>query len=175
MILVRDVSDVFSSTITRILSCCWRTISQSASYSQYQSASEMMFTSCSLDSYEKVSSFCEGVTLLFSQKLIFEQLASNAREGWGAVTNEALEEGMYVMGTYEAGSSATLLNDKALFHAGDWKRLLVLLENCLDQKRRGVLKGQGIGEWSVEKGAHHLVSFINEVKESRDGCPSPGN
>ncbi len=95
-------------------------------------------------------------------------LASNAREGWGAVTNEALEEGMYVLGTYEAGSSATMLTDDALFHAGDWKRLLALLETCLGRKQRGELKGQGIGEWSVEKGVDHFVNFIAEVRELHD-------
>ena len=91
-------------------------------------------------------------------------LASNAREGWGAVTNEALEEGMHVLGTYEAGSSATMLDDKDLFHAGDWRRLQVLLERCLDEKQRSTLKGQGIGEWSAEKAAEKMVAFMNEVQ-----------
>ena len=132
-----------------------------------------------ISGYEGIVCFHQTVSIDEVRSLMRKHdvyvLASNAREGWGAVTNEALEEGMYVMGTYEAGSSATMLNDNALFHAGDWKRLLILLENCLDQKRRGVLKGQGIGEWSVEKGVKHLVNFINKIKESRDGCPSTGN
>lgn len=55
-------------------------------------------------------------------------LSSNAYEGWGAVVSEALEEGMKVLGTYEAGSSATMLPDTNLFHAGDWRRLKGLLE-----------------------------------------------
>ena len=46
-------------------------------------------------------------------------LPSNAYEGWGAVVSEALEEGMEVLGTYEAGSSATVLPQENLFHAGD--------------------------------------------------------
>ena len=50
-------------------------------------------------------------------------LASNAQEGWGATVNEALEEGMMVLGTYEAGASAALLPPEQLFHAGDWKAL----------------------------------------------------
>lgn len=51
-------------------------------------------------------------------------LASDGYEGWGAVVSEALEEGMLVLGTYEAGSSATILSPKNLFHAGDWRDLL---------------------------------------------------
>lgn len=54
-------------------------------------------------------------------------LSSNAYEGWGAVVSEALEEGMEVIGTYEAGSSATMLPEKSLFHAGDWKCFLNIL------------------------------------------------
>ena len=48
-------------------------------------------------------------------------LASNAIEGWGAVVSEALEEGMDVIGTYEAGASAALLPKERLFHCGDVK------------------------------------------------------
>lgn len=56
-------------------------------------------------------------------------LASDGREGWGAVVSEAIEEGMNVIGTYEAGSSATILAD--LFHAGDYKSLArMILEQC---------------------------------------------
>lgn len=54
-------------------------------------------------------------------------LASNAYEGWGAVVSEALEESMCVVGTYEAGSSATILPITNLFHVGDWRRLMHLL------------------------------------------------
>ena len=91
-------------------------------------------------------------------------LASDAIEGWGAVTNEALEEEMHVLGTYEAGSSVTMLDKDALFHAGDWRCLLNLLETCLNQKRQGQLKGQGVGDWSVEIGADIFVDLINEVR-----------
>ena len=54
-------------------------------------------------------------------------LSSNGAEGWGAVLNEALEEGMIVLGTVDAGSSATILDDKYKFHAGDWRRLWAML------------------------------------------------
>lgn len=69
-------------------------------------------------------------------------LSSNAHEGWGAVVNEALEEGMTVIGTYEAGSSATILPKANLFHEGDWRTLLRLLASPYI--------GVGIGDWSVE-------------------------
>jgi hypothetical protein len=74
--------------------------------------------------------------------------------------SEALEEGMHVLGTYEAGSSATMLPEADLFHAGDWRRLQRLLGRCLEEKRRGALKGQGIGEWTAEKAAERLVSLV---------------
>ena len=57
-------------------------------------------------------------------------LASNGYEGWGAVVSEALEEGMKVIGTYEAGSSATILPDENLFHAGDKCALANLLSKA---------------------------------------------
>lgn len=86
--------------------------------------------------------------------------SSTGLDGWGAVVSEALEEGMHVLGTYEAGSSATMLTDHDLFHAGDWRRLQMLLERCLDEKRCGTLRGQGIGEWSAEKAADRLLALI---------------
>lgn len=87
--------------------------------------------------------------------------SSNGLDGWGAVVNEALEEGMHVLGTYEAGGSATMLSDEDLFHAGDWRRLKVLLERCHEQKCRGELKGQGIRTWSVDEGVERLMTFLN--------------
>lgn len=60
--------------------------------------------------------------------------ASNAYEGWGAVVSEALEEGMNVVGTYEAGAPATLLPESHLYHAGNVKALTARL--------RSVAKGE---------------------------------
>ena len=69
-------------------------------------------------------------------------LSSNAYEGWGAVVSEALEEGMKVIGTYEAGASATILPESNLFHAGDWRCLKNILENqILDVS---------IGDWTAD-------------------------
>ena len=131
-----------------------------------------------LESLERLAFGREDIIRLHSQvsiddvrRLMRENdvyvLSSNASEGWGAVTNEALEEGMHVLGTYEAGSSATILNEDDLFHAGDWKRLQFLLERCLDEKRHGTLKGQGIGEWSAEKAADRLMTLIDDVQNGR--------
>lgn len=65
-------------------------------------------------------------------------LASNGYEGWGAVVSEALEEGMNVIGTYEAGSSATILSTDKLFHAGDWRCLMKKLSSqCLEKSTAG--------------------------------------
>lgn len=68
-------------------------------------------------------------------------LSSNQYEGWGAVVNEALIEGMRVIGTYEAGASATMLPESALYHAGDWHTLAEMIAAGAGHT--------GIGAWSV--------------------------
>lgn len=78
-------------------------------------------------------------------------LASNAYEGWGAVVSEALEEGMKVIGTYEAGSSATILPEECLFLAGDWRRpMRILLDNHIPKI--------GIESWSATNAAFALIN-----------------
>lgn len=54
-------------------------------------------------------------------------LSSNLGEGWGAVASEAIEEGVKVVGTYEAGSTATMLPETNLYHAGDVDGLRTVL------------------------------------------------
>lgn len=76
-------------------------------------------------------------------------LSSNGYEGWGAVVSEALEEGMAVIGTYEAGSSATILPESNLFPSGDWCRLKELLE--------GNLEKVGTGSWTAKSAAEVLL------------------
>lgn len=85
-------------------------------------------------------------------------LASDGTEGWGATLSEALSERMCVFGTYEAGSSATILPEERLFHAGDVDGLCRLLQ--------GELKFCDIGEWSPECGAQALANFVNEVQRT---------
>lgn len=77
-------------------------------------------------------------------------LSSNGYEGWGAVVSEALEEGMAVIGTYEAGASATILPESNLFHAGDWRRLKMLLERNVEKV--------GMGPWMAKSAAEFLIT-----------------
>ena len=77
-------------------------------------------------------------------------LASNDYEGWGAVVSEALEEGMRVIGTYEAGSSATILPKEMLFHAGDWRKL----KDIVTRPASGI----SFGEWSAKVAGHVVVN-----------------
>lgn len=83
-------------------------------------------------------------------------LSSNAFEGWGAVVSEALEEGMNVLGTYEAGSSATLLPVERLYHTGNVKELVRLIE----KECRGELPACSIGQWTAYNAAERLKDFI---------------
>ena len=78
-------------------------------------------------------------------------LSSNGFEGWGAVVSEALEEGMSVIGTYEAGSSATMLPESNLYHSGDYVALSRLLQS--------ELKRFGIGVWDVNKASKVLLQI----------------
>ena len=87
-------------------------------------------------------------------------LASDANEGWGAVVNEALEERMKVLGTFEAGASAALLDEEDLFHSGDWRRLAGLIARCAREKREGRLHGQGIGDETPKAAAKRLLEEL---------------
>jgi glycosyltransferase involved in cell wall biosynthesis len=84
-------------------------------------------------------------------------LSSNGQEGWGAALNEALEEKMLCIGTYEAGSSATILPDSNLYHAGDSHALAQLLRKA----SAGEVPWPGIGDWSVRKAA---IKFLEMCK-----------
>lgn len=87
-------------------------------------------------------------------------LASNAYEGWGAVVSEALSEGMKVIGTYEAGSSATILPKSNLYHCGDWR----MLQNLMI----GNLSNVSIGEWNPHGAAKVIMDIVNGNKSSRE-------
>ena len=78
-------------------------------------------------------------------------LPSNEWEGWGAVVNEALEEGMDVVGTYEAGASSAILPDGNLFHCGDWQKLKDLITTTRERV--------SIGPWSVANAARVLAGL----------------
>ena len=85
--------------------------------------------------------------------------ASDARDGWGAVVNEALEEGLVAIGTYETGASATMLSKERQFMAGDWRRLAMLLKECAALKVLGQLRGPGIGAWSAKAATERLLQL----------------
>lgn len=106
--------------------------------------------------YGDVIKFYPPVPIADVRKLMREHdvyvLASNAYEGWGAVVSEALEEGMRVIGTYEAGASAAILSEKNLFHSGDWKTLVKKLISGVPHVP--------IGEWSAERAAKRLFKEL---------------
>lgn len=79
-------------------------------------------------------------------------LCSNAEEGWGAALNEAIEEGMRVIGTYEAGASATMLPKSNLYHAGDWRALSRLLATEIPPV--------SIDRWTPTKAAGELMEEL---------------
>lgn len=83
-------------------------------------------------------------------------LASNAIEGWGAVINEAMEEGIRTIGTFEAGASSTLLPERCLYHAGDITALTSLLQSDLPCVE--------IGGWSCKAFADFLVHIARNKK-----------
>lgn len=89
-------------------------------------------------------------------------LASNGYEGWGAVVSEALEEGMTVLGTYEAGSSATILPEECLFHAGDWRVLKNMLLGISSKTLECHINGSCASMWMAEAGAKALCGYLED-------------
>ncbi len=75
---------------------------------------------------------------------------SDGADGWGAVVNEALCEGMKVIGTIEAGASATMLPTANQFHSGDVEELTTLLKELPSEP-------QGIGKWTAGNAARALL------------------
>lgn len=84
-------------------------------------------------------------------------LASDAYEGWGAVVSEALEEGIRVIGTREAGSSATMLPDECLFHSGDWRTLAKMLSASVTSV--------SIGGWNAAYAAQQIMDIYDACKK----------
>ena len=82
-------------------------------------------------------------------------LPSDGYEGWGAVVSEALEEGMAVVGTVEAGASATILSPERLYRAGD----VAALRRILEALRPEICR---IGPWTVESAATALLALAEE-------------
>ena len=98
-------------------------------------------------------------------------LSSDGGEGWGAALNEAMNEGMIPVGTFEAGSSATMINhgkNGFLYHSKNIKELERILEQLWILKQSG--KDQEIRNnamqtiydvWSPENAAVRLLEDCN--------------
>ena len=81
--------------------------------------------------------------------------SSNGYDGWGVVVNEALLEGMHVVGTFEAGASAAMLPMERLYHCGDVEALAdLIVKECA-----GKLPPCTIADWTVEEAAKKLVEM----------------
>lgn len=82
-------------------------------------------------------------------------MPSNGEEGWGAAVSEALSEGCSVISTFEAGSSATLLDDSHLYHANKVKDLAKILANF-----DGNMVKYNDNDWSGEKAAEIVMEIL---------------
>jgi glycosyltransferase involved in cell wall biosynthesis len=89
-------------------------------------------------------------------------LSSNEYEGWGAVVSEALEEGMTVLCSREAGAGATILPTECLFDCGD--------ADGLREKLLQPLPKIGIGQWSAKNAALQLKEFANGILREGNKC-----
>ena len=85
-------------------------------------------------------------------------LASNEYEGWGAVVSEALEEGICVLCSREAGAGATILPEECLFSCGDVEELMQKLQNIPIYRT--------IGLWNAKNAAQALWNFSVINKEN---------
>lgn len=81
---------------------------------------------------------------------------SDGHDGWGAVVSEALEEGMTVVGTAEAGASATMLPPEHLYPAGDVAALRRILEALHSEANSRV------GPWTAEHAAETLLALTEK-------------
>jgi hypothetical protein len=99
-------------------------------------------------------------------------LCSDGGEGWGAVVNEAMAEGCTVIGTHEAGSSATMIEHGVngwLFPAGNVRKLKECLLKEIQRKQRGEPNqlGQAAARtlsevWSPSAAAQTLLREISQ-------------
>jgi hypothetical protein len=79
---------------------------------------------------------------------------SNELEGWGAVVNEAIEEGMLVLSSSAAGASV-MLPKECLFKYNDYRRLSKLLCSSIPRVDKEL--------WTAKSAAGKLKDFIGEL------------
>jgi len=97
-------------------------------------------------------------------------LPSNGCEGWGAVVNEAMEEGCPVVATRDSGAGATLIRDDEtglLFRSGNAAELSDKIRRLMDDPesaRRIRLAGQASirARWSPSEAAGAMVAFCEQ-------------
>lgn len=97
-------------------------------------------------------------------------LASDGGEGWGAALNEAMNEGMIPVGTFEAGSSATMIEhgkNGFLYHSKNVKELEHILEQLWNLKKSG--KDQEIRNNAVQT-IHDIWSPENAAVKLLEDC-----
>lgn len=105
-------------------------------------------------------------------------LPSDGGEGWGAVVNEAMEEGCAVIATHECGAGATMIRDGQnglLFRAGDVSALAKSLRRMQeDPGMRHDLANGGRATvrqiWGPDVAAERLADFCKAVLA---GLPCP--
>lgn len=85
-------------------------------------------------------------------------MPSNAEEGWGAAVSEALSEGCPVISTYEAGSSATLLEDRFLYHTAEIVELSKKLVSF-----KGDFPAYTPYQWSGDYAGDLFLKIVREV------------
>lgn len=105
-------------------------------------------------------------------------LPSDGGEGWGAVVNEAMEEGCAVIATHECGAGATMIRDGQnglLFRAGDVSALAKGLRRMQDEpEMRQELANDSRATvrqiWGPDVAAERLVAFCQAVLAGQP-CP----
>ena len=97
-------------------------------------------------------------------------LSSDGGEGWGAALNEAMNEGMIPVGTFEAGCSATMIEhgkNGFLYHSKNVKELEHILEQLWNLKKSG--KDQEIRNNAVQT-IHDIWSPENAAAKLLEDC-----
>ena len=99
-------------------------------------------------------------------------LSSDGGEGWGAALNEAMNEGMIPVGTFEAGSSATMIEhgkNGFLYHSKNVKDLESILEQIWNLKKNG--QDQEIRNNAMQT-IHDIWSPENAAVKLLEDCAS---
>jgi glycosyltransferase involved in cell wall biosynthesis len=99
-------------------------------------------------------------------------LPSNSYEGWGAVVNEAMEEGCAVIASSQSGAGATMIThgeNGLLFESGDVEDLIMCISKCYNnrqflEKLKSEAKNTMANVWGVENGAMSIMNLIGEIQ-----------